>query len=196
MEMARNAQRRIAEEAAQFMVDGTETEYLYAKERAVLMLGLSSHARMPSNSTVKEYIERLAKLRLGEEEVHRRLCQMRQIAAQIMTLIEDYDPFLIGSTLSGAINEKSDIDLHAYSDEFEIVKSLLADAGYRDIEEELIENRKGSFIHLRFQQSRYTVEITIYPWSWRDKILNSSITGKAMKRASLAALKHLLRVAL
>lgn len=193
--MAKNAQRRVAEEAARFMVDGIETEYLQAKERAVLMLGLSSETRLPSNKAIKECITRLTRSKLGDEEVRRRLFEMRKIAEQIMLAIEDSDPFLIGSTLSGQIRDASDIDLHAYSDSYEELKDRLIEWGFQNVEEELVENLKGTFVHLRWHENEYPVEITVYPWSWRDLVLSSSVTGKPMKRADLGAVRHLLRQA-
>ncbi len=191
--MAKNAQRRVAEEAARFMVDGTETEYLQAKERALLMLGLSDQTRMPTNKAVKEYISRLTRSKLGDDEVRRRVREMREIAEQIMAVIKDCDPFLIGSTLTGQIRETSDIDLHAYSDNHEETMTLLSERGYEDVEAELVENLKGTFVHLRWEESSYPVEITIYPWSWRDIVLNDSVTGKPMKRSDIAGVRHLLR---
>lgn len=191
--MSKNAQKRIAEEAARFMVDGLESEYLHAKERAVLMLGLTSQTRFPSNREIKQCIANMTRTQLGGDEVSRRLNEMRMIAEQIMTAITDHDPFLIGSTLSGQIRAQSDIDLHAYSDDVEPLKNDLVEWGYEDIDEELVENQKGSFVHLRWQEHQYPVEITIYPWSWRDILPISSVTGKSMKRADLRAVQQLLK---
>ena len=175
------------------MVEGVESEYLNAKERAMMMLGLSDQSRMPSNRQIKECIESLTKAELGEDEVKRRLQEMREIAHAIMISIDDFDPHLIGSTLSGQIRATSDIDLHAYCDEVEGLMNRLGDCGYEDIEEERIENRKGNFIHLRWTEQGYPVEITVYPWSWRELVLYSSVTGKPMKRADLKAVSGLIR---
>jgi hypothetical protein len=175
------------------MVDGTETEYLMAKERAVMMLGLGAECRLPSNRQIKDCIEDITKAQLGEDETKRRVRQMRQIAAEIMACITDADPFLIGSTLTGQIRESSDIDIHAYSDESSSLVQQLAFCGYEEIEEEHIENRKGTFIHLRWQEDIYPVEITVYPWSWRHIVPISSVTGKPMKRADLKVLNGLIK---
>lgn len=193
--MKKAARRRIAEEAARFMVDGVESEYLNAKERAMMMLGLSDQSRMPSNRQIKECIQSLTKEELGEDEVKRRLRQMREIAAALMATIEDFDPHLIGSTLTGEIRATSDIDLHAYCDDLEVLLNRLSDCGYEDIEVEQIENRKGNFVHFRWAEEGYPVEITIYPWSWRELVMYSSVTGKPMKRANLKMVNGLLKQA-
>ncbi len=192
--MRRHSQKRFAEEAARFMVEGTESEYLHAKERAMMMLGLSSQTRLPSNRKVRELVSKITKAELGEDEVARRVREMREIALEVMEIIEAFDPFLIGSTLSGEIRQTSDIDLHAYSDDFEEIKFLLADWGYKEIDEEVVQNMKGTFIHLKWLERGYPVEITIYSWAMRDVVQFSSITGKPMKRADIAGVRNLLRI--
>lgn len=188
--MKRAARRRIAEEAALLMAEGAENEYLDAKQRAMMMLGISG--RMPSNRLIKECVTSITKTQLGEAEVKKRIREMRTIAEQIMTVLEESYPFLIGSALTGQIRNSSDIDLHAYSDDPGVLVEQLKDYGYTEIDEEHVENRKGSFLHLRWYESIYPVEITVYSWSWRDLILYSSVTGKPMKRADLQAVKKLL----
>lgn len=191
--MAKMNRRRVAEEAARFIVEGAEAEYLHAKERAISMLGLSSSNHRPSNRIIKDCIAQLTACQLGEEEIKRRLHEMRNIALSLMEVIADADPFLIGSTLTGQIRNTSDIDLHAYSDDFLVLKNQLIDWGYEEVEEEIIENRKGRFVHLRWCESNYPVEITIYPWSWREIVPISSVTGKPMKRANTESLRAILK---
>jgi predicted nucleotidyltransferase len=186
------AQRRLAEEAARLMAEGVESEYLHAKERAASMLGLSSQARLPTNRQIKEYIGQFTKNELGPEQTARQLQAMREIAEEIMSVIENNDPFLIGSTLTGEIRNGSDIDLHAYCDDYRELKDSLAFSGYEGAEEELVENIKGSFVHLRWYEGPYPVEITVYPWSWRHIEMISSVTGKPMKRAAIGAVRRLI----
>jgi predicted nucleotidyltransferase len=191
--MNKRAQRRLAEEAARLMAYGVENEYLQAKERAMMMLGLSDQTRMPSNKMVNECVARLTKSELGPEEVKRRLHEMREIAVQIMSCIDDFDPFLIGSVLTGKIRDCSDIDLHAYCENYEELKDRLAEWEYDSIDEEIVQNRKGTFVHLKWTERTYPVEITIYPWDQRDVVQISSVTLRPMKRADLVAVQKLLK---
>jgi predicted nucleotidyltransferase len=185
------SRKRVALEAARFLADGVETEYLHAKERAISALGLSSQTRLPSNRKIKDCVGLITREELGTQEVERRLTEMRAIAVEIMALLEDFDPFLIGSVLTGAISRNSDIDLHAYCDEVEILTNLLEDFGFEDLDVEHVENRKGHFVHIKWSEKSYPVEITVYPWSWRETVFYSSVTGKPMRRATLESLVKL-----
>lgn len=191
--MSRRAFKQLALEAARFLADGSESEYLHAKERATMMLGLTSTSRWPSNRHIKELIGLLTRQQIGADELNRRLLEMRSIAVSVMEIIDAHDPFLIGSTLSGKVRSGSDIDLHAYADHFDEIKELLQQCGYEDVEEEIIINSKGEFVHLQWHEQDYPVEITVYPWSWRDIEPISSVTGKPMKRASLQRLRHIVQ---
>ena len=81
---------------------------------------------------------------------------MRELAEELMTVLEEFDPYLIGSTLSGQIRESSDVDLHVYCDHFEEVRGRLAAAGYDGVEVEFVENMKGEFVHLRWMEGGMT----------------------------------------
>lgn len=191
--MQNRSRRRIALEAARFLADGVETEYLHAKERAVLSLGLSSQTRLPSNRKIKDCVGLITREELGSDEVGRRLQEMRKIALEIMALIEDFDPYLIGSVLTGSISRNSDIDLHAYCDDIESLTNMLEHFGYEGLDIEFVENRKGHFVHVKWTENNYPIEITVYPWTWRETIFYSSVTGKPMKRIGIAALRKMMK---
>jgi predicted nucleotidyltransferase len=178
-------QRRLALEAARLMVERVETEYLHAKERAVLMLGLPFNTPYPTNKQIKELIGKMTRNRMGPEAMAAQVREMREVAEEVMTVLEDYDPYLIGSTRSGKIREGSDIDLHVYADEALEVKGRLEGFGYEEVEEEIVENMKGRFVHLRWLERGFPVEITVHRWEQKGEVFYSSVTGKVMKRADL-----------
>jgi len=185
-------QRRLAIEAARLMAERIETEYLHAKERAILMLGLPYNTPYPTNRQIKAYIGKLTRKRLGPEVMAARVKEMRQIAEEIMTVLMDFDPHLIGSTLSGQIRDSSDIDLHVYCNHHLEVEERLRSFGYQDVEAEFVENRKGTFVHLRWLERGHPVEITTHDWLRRTEVMISSVTGKPMKRADLDELRKIL----
>ncbi len=185
-------QKRLALEAARLMVERIETEYLHAKERAILLLGLPYNTPYPTNRQIKEYMARLTRNQLGAEVTAARVAEMRAIAEEVMTVLADFDPHLIGSTLSGKIRESSDIDLHVYCDHHTEVAERLRSFHYEGVEAEYVENQKGTFVHLRWLERGYPVEITIHEWSQRGEVPISSVTGKPMKRADLDELRRVM----
>ena len=174
------------------MVERVETEYLHAKERAILLLGLPYNTPYPTNKQIKHYIALLTRQKMGAEVVAARVRRMREIAEELMTVLIDFDPYLIGSTLSGQIRESSDIDLHVYCHHYEEVLGRLVIVGYEDVEAEFVENQKGVFTHLRWVEEEIPVEITIHDWSRRQEVFYSSVTGKPMKRADVLEVRGLL----
>ena len=186
------SQRRLALEAARLMVERIETEYLHAKERAILILGLPYNTPYPTNRQIKECIAQLTRRQLGPAVMAQRVRRMRELAEDLMTVLEDFDPHLIGSTLSGQIRDSSDIDLHVYCRHHGEVQARLASFGYEGVEVELVENQKGTFVHLRWVEEGFPVEITTHTWAQRGDVMVSSVTGKPMKRADLSAVRRLL----
>ena len=187
-------QQRLAVEAARLMVERVETEYLHAKERAVLLLGLPYNTPYPTNRQIKDLIGKMTRNKMGAEAMAGQVREMREVAEEIMTVLEDYDPYLIGSTLSGKIREGSDIDLHVYADDFLEIKGRLEGFGYEDVEEEIVENMKGSFVHLRWLERGFPVEITVHRWEQKGEVFNSSVTGKPMKLANLEEVRGILGI--
>lgn len=186
-------QKRLALEAARLMVERIETEYLHAKERAILMLGLPFNTPYPTNRQIKEYIAKLTRKQLGPEVMEARVRRMREIAEELMTVLADFDPHLIGSTLSGKIRDSSDIDLHVYCHHHAEVQERLKAFGYEEVEDEYVENQKGTFVHLRWVEETFPIELTTHNWAQRGDIPISSVTGKAMKRADLDEVRRLLQ---
>jgi predicted nucleotidyltransferase len=186
-------QKRLALEAARLMVERIETEYLHAKERAILMLGLPFNTPYPTNRQIKEYIAKLTRKQLGPEVMEARVRRMREIAEELMTVLADFDPHLIGSTLSGKIRDSSDIDLHVYCYHHEEVQERLRAFGYEDVEDEYVENQRGTFVHLRWVEEMFPIELTIHNWAQRGDIPISSVTGNAMKRADLDEVRRMLK---
>jgi predicted nucleotidyltransferase len=187
------SQKRLALEAARLMVERIETEYLHAKERAILLLGLPYNTPYPTNKQIKEYIAQLTRRQMGEEAMTERVRAMRQTAEELMTVLLDFDPYLIGSTLSGKIRNSSDIDLHVYCHHHAEIEARLHTFGYAGIDTEYVENQKGTFVHLRWLENNFPIEITIHNWSHRQEVFYSSITGLPMKRATVNEVRKLLK---
>lgn len=172
-----------------------ESEYFRAKLKAAKRFchGWVKPADLPSNTEIRDEIQALARLYEGDSRFAQ-LREMRIHALTIMRLLAKFRPRLIGSTYTGHIRAGSDIDIHVFSDSIEAVTHILDEEGLRyDLERKRItklgEERIFTHIHI---QDCYPVELTLYAADQAHYVFKSSITGKAIERASIAELEQFL----
>lgn len=188
--------RQIAFEAACLMYQRHESEYYRAKQKAARRIcrGWVKPADLPSNTEIRDEIQTLARLHEGKDRL-RNLREMRLEALRLMRLLRQFRPRLIGSVLTGHVRKGSDIDLHVFSDSAEAVALTLDEyALIYDLERKRVrkhgEERIFTHIHVI---DRFPFELTVYPTGQAHYVFKSSITGKAIERASIAELEELLR---
>lgn len=187
--------RQIAWEAARMMYQREESEYYRAKLKAARQLcqGWVKPADLPSNVEIRDQIQAMARLFEGESR-NDHLLAMRLAALAMMRRLAPFRPRLIGSVLTGHIRQGSDIDLHVFSDTTEAVSHAL-DQDSLDYTVERKQVRKHGeeliFTHIHLIDE-YPFELTIYAADQAHYVFKSSITGKAIERASIAELEQFL----
>ena len=186
----------IALEAARLMYERVETEYFTAKRKAAKRLcrGPIKPSDLPSNAEIRDQIQLFARLHEGDKRTAH-LKEMRLAALHLMRLLRPFKPRLIGSVMTGHVRKGSDIDLHVFSDSAALVTDLLEQAGYQfDLERKQVvkhgEARVFTHIHIH---DRFDFELTVYAEDQAHYVFKSSITGKAIERASIAELEEFLR---
>lgn len=187
--------RRVAWEAARLMYDREETEYFRAKLKAARRLarGEFKPGDLPSNREIRDQIQAWACLHEGERRTEN-LRDMRLEALRMMRILRLFRPRLIGSTLTGHVRRGSDIDLHLFSDSVEAVAAALDEEGFSyEVERKRVrkQGEEHVFVHLHVDD-RFPFELTVYPSDKAHYVFKSSITGKAIERASIAQLERLL----
>jgi predicted HD phosphohydrolase len=189
--------RQIAFLAAQLMYHRTETEYFTAKRKAARQLGVEYRHRpgdLPSNKEIRDQIQAMARMHEGPKRLET-LRDMRIDALRMMRLLARFRPRLIGSVRTGHVRKGSDIDLHIFCDSQSLVTNTLDELAVQyDVEHKRIiklgEERTFTHIHV-YDQNNF--ELTLYPEDKLSYVFKSSITGKAIERASIAELEALLR---
>jgi hypothetical protein len=185
----------IALEAARLMYERVETEYFTAKRKAAKRLcrkGVKP-ADLPSNAEIRDQIQTFARIHEGDRRTQD-LRAMRLEALRLMRLLRPFKPRLIGSVMTGHVRKGSDIDIHVFSDSPALVTDLLVQEGMQfDVERKQVvkhgEARVFTHVHVF---DRFNFELTIYPEDKAHYVFKSSITGKAIERASIAELEQLL----
>jgi predicted nucleotidyltransferase len=112
---------RVAREAALLLYTSQEKEYKQAKKRAAETLGVRV---LPSNLEVAEELDRIAEEREGVSR-KKLLLRMRREAREIMEILEEFNPRLVGSVWRGTARRNSDIDILTFSqDPVQVLKQL------------------------------------------------------------------------
>lgn len=188
--------RRIAAEAARLMYARDEAEYFRAKMKAARRIcrGEPKPGDLPANREIRDQIQTLARIHEGQRRTEK-LRQMRIEALRMMRLLRPFRPRLIGSTMTGHVRKGSDVDLHLFSDSVDAVSAALEAEGIQhDVERKRVRKQglEQTFVHIHVQD-HFPFELTIYPANMAHYVFKSSITGKAIQRASIAELEELLR---
>src|SRR5437868_6224109 len=185
----------IALEAARLMYERTESEYYTAKRKAAKRLCRQTvkPEDLPSNAEIRDQIQVFARIHEGDKR-SQHLREMRLDALRLMRLLRAFRPRLIGSVMTGHVRKGSDIDIHVFTDSAGLVSDLLESEGYQfDVERKQIvkhgEARVFTHIHVH---DRFNFELTVYPEDKAHYVFKSSITGKAIERASIRELEELL----
>src|SRR5438094_6333688 len=185
----------IALEAARLMYERSESEYYTAKRKAAKRLcrGNVKPSDLPSNAEIRDQIQIFARLHEGDKRTAN-LKEMRFAALGMMRLLRPFKPRLIGSVMTGHIRKGSDIDIHVFSDSPALVADLLEQEGFQfDVERKQVtkhgESRVFTHIHVF---DRFNFELTVYAEDKAHYVFKSSITGKAIERASIRELEEFL----
>jgi HD domain len=187
--------RQIAWEAARLMYRRQESEYYRAKLKAARLVhqGWVKPADLPSNVEIRDELEALARLYEGDSRTDN-LQAMRLAALVMMRRLAPFRPRLIGSVLTGHVRQGSDIDLHVFSDTAEAITHLLDQDGTAYTVERKHVRKQGEarvYTHIHVVD-RFPLELTVYPADKAHYVFKSSITGKAIERASIAELEQFL----
>ena len=193
--MSEKLRRQVAWEAARLMYDREETEYFSAKLKAArrVVRGQFKPRDLPSNREIRDQIQTFARLHEGDRRTEN-LRDMRLEALRMMRILRLFRPRLIGSTLTGHVRHGSDIDLHLFSDSIEAVAGALDEEGLSyEVERKRVrkQGEERVFVHIHIAD-RFPFELTIYAADLAHFVFRSSVTGKAIERASIAELEQLL----
>src|SRR5436190_9123343 len=186
----------IALEAARLMYERVESEYFTAKRKAAKRLCRSrcKPEDLPSNAEIRDQIQLFARIHEGDKRTEH-LRSMRLEALRLMRLLRAFRPRLIGSVMTGHVRKGSDIDLHIFTDSVGLVTDVLENEGFQfDVERKQIvkHNEARVFTHIHIHD-RFNFELTVYAEDQAHYVFRSSITGKAIERASIAELEEFLR---
>lgn len=175
---------RIAQRAAQLMIDGGIRDYALAKRKAAHQLGIDPHHGLPSNEEVDAAL--MEHRALFDHDAHgQELLALRRQALVAMQRLDRFGPLLTGGVVSGAVSPHSDIEVELYADSSKAFEQFLlnADIAFKT------EERPGCSIFLLFGEPA-NVQVRVLP----PQALHSRRGGReeARKCLTVTQLRHLL----
>jgi hypothetical protein len=187
--------RQIAWQAARLIHDEDVREYYPAKMKAARRVcqGWVKPWDLPTNREIQEQLLSFSRPAHKPQQGDQ-LLAMRLAALALMQRLSAFRPRLVGSVLAGQVHPGSDINLHLFAASLEAITSILdEDQLHYDVQRKTIhkEGQVRHYVHLQIRRP-FPVEITIYPHNVANVTLKSTISGRALERASIAELEQLL----
>lgn len=187
--------QRIAQEAARVMVEEGVRDYYAAKRKAAAHLGARETQNMPRNVEIEEALQQYQRLFQSDSQPEY-LRSLRLAAREAMQFLSRFEPRLVGAVLSGSAGQYSGVDLHLFADTPEEVALFLmqSDIPFENAERRLKvgRNEYRHFPGFRLVAGEHVLELTVFPLDGLREAPRSSLDGKPMRRATLAALDALL----
>lgn len=194
-ERTRNDTRsRIAHLAARLMAEDGIEDHALAKRKAARQAGVPDSRQLPTNEEIDTALRTYQQL--YQHSQHRlRLKRLREKALDAMRRLEQFNPYLTGSVLSGRAGKYADIDLQLFTDNVKAVEHYLIDRGmpYKTAQSRLYAGDSPCTIPV-FTLNDGGIDIQITVLSTRDLRLplRTSPTGKIIERAKAQAVEALL----
>lgn len=193
---ADNLRRALAQEAARIMAEHGIRDFLVAKRKAAERLGASDvGAVLPKNVEIEQALAEYQRLFGGESHVES-LHAQRRAALNAMLYLQEFEPRLVGSVLSGTATEHSDVQLHLFTDYAESVTIKLMDGGIpHEVTEKRVRmnaERVLAVPGVRFELDDQSIEAIVFPMDGIRQAPVSPVDGRPMRRANKMEVEALL----
>lgn len=184
----------VTQEAARIMAEHGVEDYLLAKRKAAEKVGVTDLSALPKNSEIELALQ--AYRRLFNSQSHADdLTALRQSATQLMLLLKEFQPRLVGSVLTGTASAHSEINVHVFADQAESVSMRLQEHGidHHHAEKKLRyeSDRYQSLPSFKFVAGTHAFEVIAFPIDGIRQAPLSPVDGKPMQRATLSEVESL-----
>jgi hypothetical protein len=197
--MGRHSQMRshLAYLAARLMAENGIQDYGVAKRKAARQAGVPDTRELPDNQEIEAALKTYQSLYQANEQPAI-LRNLREIAVSAMERFVRFNPYLVGSVLTGTAGEHSDINLHLFADsakEFEIF--LLNEKCDFDLETRSFKfgERQESIPVYRLDHDGATISVAVFERNDERVLQKYKADGRSVERAKINEVKALLSAA-
>ena len=178
----------ICDTAARLIAEEGISDYSQAKRKALRQLGLPDNTPMPSNAEVESALREWQSVFQDEEQIER-VRHLRQKAAELMSILQDFRPYLTGSVLEGTAGRYAEIDLQLFADSAKEVEIFLLNRNIPYSHATPRNDRAEAVLVVETDDA--TTNLVIYP-PLDERITPKGRDGRPRERARLPAVQSLL----
>ncbi len=177
------------------MIELGGDDYHRARTKAAQRLGCKDQRSLPNNAEIEQALMEYQRLFHADKQKHS-LYDLRQIALETMSNLEQFSPRLVGSVLNGRANPNSPLRLHLFTESPEQIAIHLIGMGipYQEDEIEITfkagqKQRQPAF---KFHSGETEVELVWFPPGSIGHPPLSPIDQMPERSASMTQLRNLL----
>lgn len=187
--------QRIAQRAAQILIESGNQDFYAAKHKAAEQLGATDTRNLPKNSEIEAEVVAYQRLFRADSQPNH-LQHLREVAVKAMNFLLQFKPKLVGAVLRGTADAHSAINLHLFADNVEDVGLYLLD---HQIPSQLTERRlkvghdqQETYAVYKFIAEDVPVELMVFTPKQRQVPL-SPVDSRPMQRADITEVELLLQ---
>jgi hypothetical protein len=184
---------RIAQIAAKLMAEDGVEDFALAKRKAARQAGAPDSRQLPDNEEIEAALRSYREL--YQQDHPRQLRELRQLAFDVMSGFEPFNPHLTGAVLSGTAGTFADIHIQLFAESDKAVEFELLNRGIR-YSTGAVQLYAGELPIdaevLSFEQDNVTIHLTLLsPRDIRSHI-KASPGGRSIERANRQTVAALL----
>ena len=179
---------RIASAAARLIAEDGISDFSFAKRKAARSLGLPETAHMPDNAEVEAELRTYQRL-FHDEEQTARIRDLRRKALELMTITQQFNPYLTGSVLDGSAGRFAEIDIQLFADSAKDVEIFLLNQQI-DFEHSTPRTDRAEAV-LTIHTDDTIANLVIYPPN-EERVTLKTRDGRIRERARPEAVRSLL----
>ncbi|MEA3639672.1 MAG: hypothetical protein VBE63_06980 [Lamprobacter sp.] len=188
--------RQLAYEAARIMREQSLLRLEHARRKAVERLGITNKRCWPDNAEIQAALE--DEYRLFNPEAQQQVTStLREQALAAMQTFAEFEPRLVGQTLSGTASLDQGVRLHLFADDPRPIVFRLIDKGIpwqgRDRQHRYADGTRQTHPTFAFVAGEIPVELVVLPERARRNPPLSAISERPERGLDVDAVERLLR---
>ncbi|MGD8483333.1 MAG: hypothetical protein PVJ63_09035 [Thioalkalispiraceae bacterium] len=186
--------QRLAQEAAQILLQRGNRDFHAAKQKAAEHLGVPDTRNLPNNAEIEQALMEYQRIFHADSQ-SQSLGHLREVAVEAMQFLQDFRPRLVGAVLNGSADQNSPVVLHVFASSPEEVKLFLLhnriphEEGHKSVR--FTAARSEDLPLYRFMADDVRIELIVFNERQKQPPL-SPVDGRPMKRGDVVDVETLL----